>query len=74
MLRFAERVGKDMNGETRLVGKPQAQANPQDYQAAIATFNQKNEKALFDRSHPDHGRVVAERNKLFEAAYGGDAA
>lgn len=69
MIRFMERVGKDMNGETRLQGRPQAQAMPQDLDKAIAEFNSKYEKQLFDPTHPDHKRLVDERSKLFEARF-----
>lgn len=48
-----------------------AYGSPELAQAALTDFNSKNEnmKALFDRAHPDHDRVVEERRKLFEAAF-----
>ena len=70
MVRFLDRIGRDMGGETKLVGNPQPTAQPADLDAAIASFRSKNEKALMDNSHPDHNRLVAEQNKLFEARYG----
>lgn len=74
MVRFLDRIGQDMEGHTRLQGRPEAQAKPQDIQQAISAFNSKHEKALFDKSHPDHDRLVAERSKLFEALYPDSAA
>lgn len=72
MIRFAERVGKDMSGETRLQGRAEPVEQPADIQAAISSFNAKHEKALFDRSHPDHSRLVSERSRLFEKLYASD--
>ena len=74
MVRFLDRIGQDMEGHTRLQGRPEAQAKPQDIQQAISAFNAKHEKALFDKSHPDHDRLVAERSKQFEALYPDSAA
>lgn len=69
MIRFLDRMAKDMSGERRLIGKPTEVAQPQDLDAAISQFNAKHQKALFDRNHPDHQRLVAERQRLFEARY-----
>lgn len=46
-------------------------ATPEIAQSALNEFNRnaENMKALFDRSHINHSRVVEDRKKLFEAAY-----
>jgi hypothetical protein len=70
LIRAFGRIGKEMNGESRLKGAaPQQAASSQDLDRAIADFRGKHEKALFDRSHPDHNRRVAEYNSLFEQRY-----
>ncbi len=69
MIRAWIKVGEKMGGEKRLKGTPVAQANPQDAQRAISEFRSKNQKALFDKTHPDHNRLTAEFTKLFQAAY-----
>lgn len=65
-----DRIGRDMQGESKLVGNAQPTASHADIDQAISQFTAKNNKALFDKSHPDHNRLVAERAKLFEAKYG----
>lgn len=69
-IRVWMRVGEKMMGETRLAGKPAAQANPADLDKAIADFRSTHQEALFKREHPDHDRRVREYNKLFEQRYG----
>jgi len=54
-------------------GERQTHAStPEAAQAALNEFNKNsdNTKALFDKAHPNHDRVVAERRKLFETAFG----
>lgn len=70
MIRVWARIGEQLGGETRLQGKPQAQANPADMDRAIGDFREKYKEALFSRDHPDHAMRVKEYNKLFEARYG----
>jgi hypothetical protein len=70
MIRVWARIGEQLGGETRLQGRPQAQANPADLDRAIAEFRDKHKEALFTRDHPDHGMRVKEYNKLFEARFG----
>lgn len=73
MVRFMDRVAKDMSGERRLIGKPTQVAQPADLDTAIAQFNSKHQKALFDNQHPDHNRLVQERQRLYEARFGDSA-
>lgn len=69
MVRFLAKVGAQQMGETRLAGpKPQAAASG-DLDKAIGEFRGKHNKALYDKTHPDHDRLVAEFNKLFEQRY-----
>jgi hypothetical protein len=68
MIRFLDRIGRDMGGETKLVGKSEPTAQPADLDAAIAAFNSKNQKVLFDKTHPDHGRIVQERQNYSRCA------
>ena len=68
LIRFLDKISRDMGGETKLVGNTQ-QPQAQDLDAAIAKFTSKNETVLFDNSHPDHARMVKERDKLFQARY-----
>lgn len=63
------KVGQEMGGDTKIVGKPQSQAAPADLEKAIGDFRAKNEKALFNKDHPDHDRLAREYSKLFEARY-----
>lgn len=69
MIRFLDRIGRDMGGETRLVKNETNAPQAADLDAAIANFTRKNEKALFDKTHPDHRRLVDERDKLFQMRY-----
>lgn len=70
MIRAWMRIGKEMNGETRIKGSAAQEANPADLDKSIADFRAQHQKALFDREHPDHGRRVTEYNKLFQARFG----
>lgn len=64
------KIGEEMSGVQKLKGAAVPEAAPADLEKAISEFRGKNEKALFNRSHPDHDRVVKEYNKLFEMRYG----
>jgi hypothetical protein len=70
MVRFLYNIAKKTGGETRLKGAPVAQASPQDAKLAIDKFRAANNKALFDKAHPDHKRVTDEYTRLFQSAYG----
>lgn len=73
MIRAFMKIGAEVNGDTRIVGKSEPQLNQADMQRTISEFNRKNEKALFDKQHPDHARLVKERSRLYEAAFGDQA-
>jgi hypothetical protein len=70
MIRAWARIGERMGGERRLEGDPQA-ADTRDPQSAIADFRVKYDKALHDRTHPDHDMRVKEYNGLFAKAFPG---
>jgi hypothetical protein len=75
MVRFLDRVGQKLVGETKLKGTPKvAEAEPQDYQRAIADYREKHKEALFNRDHPNHELRVKEFNRLFEGAFGTEPA
>ena len=63
------KIGEEMSGTTKLKGAAQPEMAPADIDKAISDFRGKNEKALFSKEHPDHDRVVAEYNKLFQMKY-----
>lgn len=67
--RFVARIGKDMVGDTRLKGAPQA-AQPADLEKEISEHFHKNHAVLYDKTHPDHDRVLRERSELFERLHG----
>jgi hypothetical protein len=70
MIRAFGRIGKEMNGDTRLKGQPQQTIAVDDLDKAISDFRSTHQKALFDRDNPDHNRRVAEMQKLFTARFG----
>lgn len=70
MVDMLDRMGRDLEGSSRLVGKPQAEGSPQDVQAAIASYREKHHKALFDAEHPNHRQAVQGMNALYEQLYG----
>jgi hypothetical protein len=63
------RIGEKMGGDTRLKGRAENHATVADAKKAVSEFRSKNEKVLYDKGHPDHKRMTAEMNKLYEAAY-----
>jgi hypothetical protein len=69
LIRLFDRIARDMGGETKLVKNETNAPQAADLDAAIANFTKKNEKALFDKTHPDHSRLVSERDKLFQMRY-----
>lgn len=70
LIRAWIRVGEKMTGETKLKGAPVQQAQPADFDRAIADFRDKHKDALFSKDHPNHEIRVKEYNKLFKAKYG----
>lgn len=70
LIRAFMKIGREMNGDTRVVGNVEPQMNTADMQRTIREFDSKYRTVLFDRDHPDHKMRVNERNKLYEAAYG----
>lgn len=64
------KVGREMGGDTKVVGKPESVAQPADLDKAISDFRGQHEKALFSKDHPDHDRRVREYNSLFEKRFG----
>lgn len=73
MVRFMVKIGEQLMGDTRALGKPAPQANTADLERTIREFESKNRSALFDKSHPDHAALVKERNRLYEAKFGDEA-
>jgi hypothetical protein len=69
MIRVFSRIGQDMAGEQRLIGKPAPSISVQDAQRAIAEHRTKYAEALNDRNHPDHKMRLDERSSLFAIAY-----
>lgn len=63
-------LGLKVQGEKQLIGDIALEASPGDLDAAISKFQADNMAALTDKAHPDHARVVAERNRLFVKRYG----
>jgi len=70
MIRMMIRIGQEMQGDTRAIGKPQVQVNSGDIERTIREFESKNRSALYDKSHPDHAALVKERNRLYETKFG----
>ena len=70
LIRMADRMAEPeghIDGTTEQADRP---LTPGQANAALATFNldEAKQKALFDDKHPAHKAVLAERNKLLEAA------
>ena len=63
-------IGLKVQGEKQLLGDVELEASPGDLDGMISKFQTENMAALTDKAHPDHARVVAERNKLFQKRYG----
>lgn len=70
LIRAFMKIGRELNGDTRIVGKVEPQMNTADMERTIREFDSKHQKALFNREHPEHALRVKERNKLYESAYG----
>lgn len=69
MIRAWIKIGDEMAGDERLKGKVAETVTPQDIDRTISEFRSKNEKALYDKSHPNHQHVVNELYKLHSARH-----
>jgi len=69
LIRVFARIGKEMQGETRLKGAPQAEANSGDLDMAIANFRDKYKDALWNKDHPNHDIRNKELRKLYEQRF-----
>ncbi len=73
MIRFTNRIGKDLGGETKLTGKPQpSEMVEADQKSAIAKYRERNNKALMDNMHPEHARVTKELSGMYNDLHGTD--
>ena len=70
MLKVFMRVGKDMGGETSLVGGHAQQATPADLENQISSYREEHSAALYDSSHPEHDRRVKELTAMNNQLYG----
>ncbi len=70
MIRAFIKIGEQMTGDTRALGKPEPAMNGADMERTIREYESKHTKALFDKHHPEHAMRVKERAKLYEAAFG----
>lgn len=70
LIRAFARVGQQTGGEERLIGgRGDAAMAPADLDRAIAEFRNRNAGPLYDKMHPDHGRVVGELQGLYQRRY-----
>lgn len=69
MIRVFGKIGRAMNGETKLAGSPAQQMSSGDIDKAINEFREKNSEALYDRSHPNHQRAVDEWHNLYKVKF-----
>jgi len=70
MLKVFGRIGKDMGGETSLVGGHAQQATPADLENQISSYREEHSAALYDSSHPEHDRRVRELTAMNNQLYG----
>jgi hypothetical protein len=70
MVRFLANVAKAQGGETRLTGRAPPAPNTADIKAQISDHRTKYQKALMDRSHPDHDMRVAGLKALYDQMHG----
>lgn len=69
LIRVFARIGKEMQGETRLKGTPAQESTPADLDTAIANFREKYKDALWDKDHPNHDMRNKELRKLYETRF-----
>lgn len=69
MIRMFGRIGKEMVGEQRLVGKPQMTASSADIQRTISEHRERYKEPLWNKEHPDHAMRVKEMNTLYQTAF-----
>jgi hypothetical protein len=65
VIRAFGKIGKAMMGDASLRGEPKVEVNTADLDQQINEHFAKHNKALLDRTHPEHAQRVAERQKLF---------
>jgi hypothetical protein len=69
MVRVLAKIHKDLNGDTRLKGATAPAPNQGDMRAQISDFRARHDKALMDKGHPEHNRVVSELERMYHAAF-----
>ena len=69
MVRVLAKIHKDMNGDVRLKGAAPPAPNQGDMRAQISDYRQRHDKALMDKAHPEHSRVVSELERMYHTAY-----
>jgi len=68
IIKLFTKIGKEMMGDSKLKDPRTSQAMaPAEIEAKIAEFRKTNEKALFNADHPDHKRLVAELQTLYNS-------
>jgi hypothetical protein len=72
MIDFVYKVGKAQMGDARLIGnrEPTRQAQPADFDKAIANFREQHKEALWNKEHPAHGTRVRELQELYRQKNG----
>lgn len=63
------KIGKAMNGATKVQGTAKSAEAPADIQRQIAEYRSKFNAELMDKSHPSHDIHVNHMRKLFEALH-----
>jgi hypothetical protein len=69
MVRFLANVAKAQGGETRLQGRAPPAANPADMKKQISEYRAQHEKALMNKTHPDHDMRTKEFQAMYQNAY-----
>lgn len=69
MTRFMYKVGRAMNGQTKIQGAPKATATTGDLDRQIMDYRAKHGDALSDKSHPSHDFHVKSLGRLYEQRY-----
>jgi hypothetical protein len=69
MIRVFGRIGRDMGGETSLVGQAAQSSTPADARQAADDYRAEHSDALLDKDHPEHQRRVRELWSLTQAAF-----
>ena len=68
IIKIFAKIGEEMMGDSKLKhpGGGNGGITPAEIDAKIAEFRKTNEKALFQADHPDHRRLVADLQKLYD--------